>query len=117
MIEITRQSAIDGVTAIVEEYGWGYVYEKTDDRCVYVKDGSPDCLVGRFLAAQGVSIELLEEADQEEGTPAVSLVYQLQSLGVLRIKEGAIDFLQALQRQQDLGHPWGHALVMAKAWS
>lgn len=119
MIEITLESAIEGVAAIVEEFGENYVYDRGErDRCDYVREGEPSCLVGKFLAAQGVSLERLEKADTSgvfsDGLSAGELLEQLRKEGVIQITPGVLRFLGDLQGRQDFGTPWGEALKLAK---
>lgn len=118
MIEITLDSAIEGVTAIVDEYGEGFLYEPgIDNVCLYVRDGSPDCIVGKFLAAQGITLERLEEADRYGGVggaDARTLLDQLRSEGIVRLGAKVVTFFRVLQDCQDTSHAWGEALRSAK---
>jgi len=119
MIEINIDQAIAGVKAIVAEYGHDYVYTKRPfghgaSRCVYVYEGQPDCLVGKFLAAQGVSIEHLAEGDTARfGSAAENLLDYLAQDRILGTDTETVVFLANLQYEQDQGSEWGVALRRA----
>jgi len=119
MIEINIDQAIAGVKAIVAEYGHDYVYTKRPfghgaSRCVYVYEGQPDCLVGKFLAAQGVSIEHLAEGDTARfGSAAENLLDYLAQDRILGTDTETVAFLANLQSEQDRGAEWGVALRRA----
>lgn len=119
MIEITADSVRAGLTALVEEAGSDFVYSKrvTDpeigERCTYVHNGQPDCIVGRFLAAEGVPLVRLERADDFGGKPADMLLNALIGEGVVQAPHIVREALQTAQSAQDNGHKWGDALTGA----
>lgn len=116
MIEITLESAIDGVTAIVEEFGEDFIYQKEPGgMCRYVRIGEPDCIVGKFLASVGVPVQRLADYDCGGGETAYAVLENLEDAGLLVAEEGASRFLTALQGRQDSGLPWGESLRNAKA--
>lgn len=116
MIEITLESAIEGVTAIVEEFGENYVYERPyGASCLYVFDGQPSCIVGKFLAKVGVPLERLARADEARGVIARDLIGQLEYEDVIATDVPEVGrFLDVLQSEQDSGYHWGEALKLAK---
>lgn len=116
MIEITLESAIEGVTATVEEFGENYVYEHPYGvRCLYVFDGQPSCIVGKFLAKVGVPLERLTRADEGWGVLARDLIGQLEHEGVIATDGPKVGrFFDVLQSKQDYGYHWGEALKLAK---
>lgn len=123
MIEITPDSVITGLKAIVEDAGEDFVYERvvTDDngpKCVYVLDGAPSCIVGRFLAKLGVPLERLTVADEANygaGLPAYILMGNLRAEGVVNFTDySAVAALSAAQDSQDSGKNWATALAVAQ---
>lgn len=120
MIEVNIDQAIAGVKAIVAEHGYDYVYTKkrviegTAPRCVYVYKGRPDCLVGKFLASQGVSISDLERGDTAAfGSAAEDVLHDLGKRGIMEVDGETFQFLANLQYDQDSGKTWGEALSRA----
>jgi hypothetical protein len=116
MIEITFDSAIDGLKALVEEQGEDFIYPRAerDGSCVYVHEGKPDCIVGRFLAAQGVPLERLVKADTEGSGPGLAagiLLGRLSDEGTVYSGDGVKNLLDSIQYRQDRGEPWGAALA------
>lgn len=124
MIELTDTQVIEGLQALVDEKGEGFVYEQKPEyegssstQCVYVYQGKADCMVGQFLVKAGVPLERLAEADNShygQGVPALELVSQLQDEGVLSMSETAQEALGYAQGHQDIGETWGYALRGAK---
>lgn len=125
MIAITADVVRDGLTAIVEEVGGDFIYTpvpKSDDpedgtKCVYVHNGAPSCIVGRFLANLGVPIERLEDADSahgDGGEPAEDLLYSLEREDLLTLSENVVSALSAAQSAQDLGVLYVDVLARAK---
>jgi len=120
MIEVKINQAIAGVKAIVAVHGYDYVYTKkrviegAAPRCVYVYNGQPDCLVGKFLASQGVSIRDLERGDTAAfGSAAEDVLHDLARRGILGTDGETFQFLANLQYEQDRGTTWGEALSRA----
>lgn len=113
MIEITYQSVVDGLSAIVAERGEDFVYPRYTDLCTYVQGGKPDCGVGCFLASVGVPLERLVEADLNDhgsGISASALLEQLKEEGIVSADLEAARILNVFQERQDNGHTWGSAL-------
>lgn len=117
MIEINVQSVVDGLSAIIAEQGEDFVYQPLADRgCVYVKDGQPDCIVGRYLASVGVPLERLSYADREAvsgGMGALGLVSNLRNEKILAADHESALILSRIQRFQDEGIAWGEAFDRA----
>ena len=115
-IQITPGIVAAGLTALVAQEGEDYVYEQGESgRCDYVRDGKPSCIIGRFLADLGVSLERLKLADEPvSGTAALTLLEELQDEGVvdpLILK--VIKALGTAQCKQDNEYPWGVAVECA----
>ncbi|HEY6018507.1 MAG TPA: hypothetical protein VIY48_00970 [Candidatus Paceibacterota bacterium] len=121
MIEITLDSAIAGLRAIVAEVGEDFVYaQKADEAgwksCLYVHNGAPDCIVGRYLASVGVPLERLAKADDgasRGSIDAFNLMDALNHEGVVQASYGVSRFLRDVQERQDVGQAWGEALEIA----
>lgn len=76
-------------------------------RCSYSRNGQASCLIGQGMAALGVSIEVLEQLD-EEGK-SVGLIYSGD-------ESQDIQWLDEVQAYQDSQMPWGRAIENADAW-
>jgi hypothetical protein len=126
MIKITAESVRAGLLALVKQEGGDFIYTPkppTDDeegqinaRCVYVHQGKPDCIVGRFLHGQGVSLEVLTEADKYEfggGLSAIELINRLRDGGVISMTPEAARALTTAQYEQDQLSMWGVAVERA----
>ncbi len=122
MIEITPDSVIAGLKAVVEDAGESFVYDRVvldqnGPKCVYVLNGAPSCIVGHFLAKLGVPLERLAEADDASfgaGLPAHVLIDNLRTEGVVNFTDYRVmDALSAAQESQDGGDTWGTALYAA----
>ena len=118
-INITADVVREGLTALVEQAGEDFVYKapKGDggyDRCVYVRDGKPDCIVGQFLANLGVPVERLQEADKgiSSGSSAGQLLGELRNEGVITIAhdQNVVDALSEVQHRQDNKSTWGNSV-------
>lgn len=120
-IEITRESALAGLKAIVDAEGEDFVYPANratalGGGCKYVFEGKPDCLIGRYLHSIGVPLERLEEADKANGNSGIgagSLLRDLGAEGVVQSEWTTRDMLGDVQHRQDHGYTWGHALEVA----
>lgn len=120
-IEITIETVEKGLRALVDQYGENFVYDKHETECgsfecTYVRDGQADCIVGKFLVAQGVPLERLAEADlafHGAGLPADCLLSELRHEGCITISGESISALKEVQYQQDDGNPWGVAVRRA----
>lgn len=114
MINITADSVRQGLKALVEQEGEGFIYKKNSGSCTYTRKGKGDCLVGRFLVAQGVPVERLEIADRNRlGLRASALFLQLVDEEVLTITGAASAMLAVAQDHQDDGFTWGESLSAA----
>jgi hypothetical protein len=118
MIEITADTVRTGLTALVDEYGSSTVYEKKVrdglNQCLYVYEGQPDCIIGKFLADLGVEVELLAEYDTTEGIISSELLTDLARLGIIASPPYAVyNALSAAQALQDEGKTWGAAVMVA----
>ena len=117
-IAITVDSVKQGLTALVESVGRGFAYTPrgvgVNKRCVYVYNGEPDCIVGRFLAGAGVPVERLERADLgQHGTPglaAAQLLLALEDEGVITVEPHVELILSEVQGYQDLEHRWSEVV-------
>lgn len=122
-IEITRDDVRNGLKALVDVAGEDFVYVKkmndsgSLEACLYVHEGKADCIVGQFLAAQGVPLDRLAEADAFQfggGQPASCLIDHLEDEGVIKVDGGVRYALAEAQYIQDAGAPWGDALKRAQ---
>lgn len=92
--------------------------------CLYVRDGKPDCLVGQWLAARGVPIDVLAvfdlPSDDVEDGGASSVVRHLDGRGLLALPTApdalrdVLYYLDSVQGYQDLGTKWGEAAQIAE---
>jgi hypothetical protein len=119
-INLTASVVREGLLALVEQEGEDFVYEgvKQHDgypKCVYVRNGEPDCIVGRLLANLGVPVDRLVEADEDQymtGVPAAQLLGELREEGVITLAtgEGVANALAQVQHLQDSRIAWGAAV-------
>lgn len=115
MIEITTESVVKGLDALVAQEGEDFIYRKNAGACTYIKNDAGDCIVGRYLVAQGVPVERLKEADGTlSGVRAPALLRALKEEGVLDYEERAVAILDVAQDLQDTGETWGEAVSYAK---
>lgn len=118
MIELNRALIETFLDEAVNKFGEDYVYPKEGGlKCSYVRDGEPSCLVGQVLAAAGVPLARLVEADQDNfnsGTPAYDLLQELRSEGVIDFDLRSHVLLTEAQYSQDGLTPWGESVRRAK---
>lgn len=122
MIRITEDDVRTHLSAIVQEAGPDYVYERVqlesgETVCQYVDNGAPSCLVGHFLHRMGVPIESLSLGDTRLGEAALDLLERLaehQEIEGVTLKVSRA--LQVAQSTQDEGMSWGQALDEALEW-
>lgn len=117
-IMITAEGVSEQLTALVAEYGEGFVYKKHPggNWCTYVHEGKPDCGVGHVLFRLGVPLERLIKADGEECGQSVSadgLIDLLTEEGVAKFEPGVRYMLTRFQHLQDAGMSWGYSLEKA----
>lgn len=112
MKEYTYDDVLPIIEEIVAAKGPDYVYEKVNDRCVYMDEqGKPSCLVGYFLAHQSLIYDLSPHEYEEEG--ASNVLNTLAYNDIAYFDSEADDFLQIVQEKQDAGVPWGQAVDFA----
>lgn len=110
---ITYDQTVNEVREIIARKGEDYIYERVPGvsdsegtQCAYFYNYKPSCLIGHWLSKHGVDSAGLFEGDEARTVvPALGVEADLK----------AINFLQALQEEQDFGHPWGLALEKAIA--
>ena len=113
---IDAARALDLLRQAVAQDGYGpdYVYESRNDdprgECVYVRGGYPSCVVGHALAIAGFPLSSLEQYDTADDSSAR---YLDEHFSVVTTEAAAV--LEAAQRLQDKGKPWGEALKAAEA--
>lgn len=116
---ITTQQVTDAITAIVAEAGEGFVYIAPGNKCVYVHNGEPSCIVGRTLAKLGITIETLEPFDtlcHGGAAGAHTVIASLVDAGIEFDDPDTIaSALRAAQSEQDDGARWGYALETYRA--
>lgn len=120
MIELTISTAVEILDELVEEFGSDYVYESTDGRWHYVRDGKPSCIVGHVLAKVGVPIERLEVADTAlfgAGMAAATLLCRLAEEEVLTCDVPTGTLLSEAQYNQDARETWADSVKAAKRYA
>lgn len=101
----------------MKETGADYVYPRTGifDRCLYVKDDKPSCLVGHALALAGASVEMLIRLDKNEsgsiGANAIPTYFPDL------VSEDAAKVLREAQGYQDSGKTWGESVAYATGFA
>lgn len=103
--KLTPREAYALLTKFVEEKGADYVYaapNEESEACLYVYNGAPSCLVGHVLVAAGVPFEEIKEVEETSAHTAVPRL--------LDVSVDLADALDAAQKKQDGGRPWGEAL-------
>lgn len=97
---ITRSEVLRELRNIVDEYG-----EEYRAHCQYLgEDGEPKCIVGVYLARQGVSVQTLDMLGPVSA-PNFEDVVGLEFEGEARTT------LDVAQRIQDSGYVWGVAVA------
>lgn len=89
------------------EAGEDYLYTSSLEKCTYVRDGEPSCLIGRVLAKHGVPLEVLTEWDECESSGIAVISPNF-------IEDRALIILTEVQKRQDQGSTWGAALKAGK---
>ena len=109
MIKVTYDDVVRTMEEVVADAGEDYVYPRAErgDKCVYVHNMRPDCLVGRVLHRLGVSLDLLTYQDN---TPAFVLAQQVIDAPTSQV----LRLLSEAQSHQDAGYTWGAALFVAR---
>ena len=111
--------AIALAEAVVEHAGKHYVDPNSDagGGCQYVIDNQCSCIVARIYEAAGLPVETLASWDAEINDVSQS-IDDIEAYGLLDealpTSRGAMAFLVALQKSQDLGLTWGDALREAR---
>jgi hypothetical protein len=109
MTDITYESALEALRAVVAEKVEGYVYPKVDGECLYSHNGKPSCGVGYVLHRLGVDVKALENTTSNTDR-FDRVANKLRDLSVITITQSAIDLLQDFQDRQDWGLTWSEAL-------
>lgn len=92
-----------------------FVYPSGDlGICTYVRNGEPDCIVGRVLHRLGWTVEELESYDGDGLGTTITHLMDHEVLEV-EVEPAVYRFLDRLQSEQDCKTPWGKALEFAKA--
>lgn len=128
---LTYEQVLDELRAIVAEKGADYTYPKVDvadgdygvkqGQCVYFdpKDGAPSCIVGHWFALHDVDLSDEDEGlygDLNTGMNVTEIFKENDWVVPFTVDGNALTLLEVVQRQQDLGDPWGDALQLAVAW-
>lgn len=126
-IKINRKRALELLAVAVRERGPQYTYKavanaesNSTQTCYYVRDGKPDCGVSLALSKAGVPVETLSTFDYDPLQPdldtgSILTVWEsghAEEKGLILTKKAART-LQDFQSTQDVGLPWGEALVNA----
>lgn len=139
-IAITREEVDTTLDSLVEKFGEGYVYpDWYEDKCLYVKGGSPSCLVGHALNRLGVPLDTLQVldagrfyADEDGPATVINGLQEFNEIGYYEDNDRYVDFeeaaavkmdpytrrvLAASQYLQDEGVRWGEAVRRARIWA
>lgn len=105
--EMTTDEALALLREIVSERPDGYRYEKPGQRCVYLHDGEPSCLIGHFFARLGVSTETLAALDADLDGDGLDAGAAAMQLG---FSTPVADLLNNVQARQDQKYTWTEAV-------
>lgn len=117
-VGISRGEVIEQLRGIISAQG-DRIYEAPGDRCVYQDDtGTCSCLVGHWLALQGVPVDglglSLAGIDHVHYEDAPVPLDDRDARSVLRwlgYEESVVDLMEAVQERQDEGKvPWSVCL-------
>jgi hypothetical protein len=111
-LKIIKQitTVIQHMSEIVEEVGPSFVYLRpTGESCMYVRNGKPDCLIGRILHRMGVSLEKLQQCE-EKGPDYINSKFNLG------LYDSTLSILRKAQNMQDGGMSWGDVLKSSLAY-
>lgn len=133
MIEITEALVLDLLNEAVAEKGEDHVYENPDapGMCTYVHgyqtvagpEGesetvqveplTPGCIVGNVLHRAGIPLELFQQLEINDDTPADAALRHLADQGFLTYTGRAQSVLAVAQSHQDKYASWGAAVEAA----
>lgn len=119
-ITLDKDRTLELLHAAVDERGQDYVYPRAQrgDRCYYVHDDKPDCLVAEVLHRAGVTIDQLitfgDHAEQGVAS-AAQLIDALRAQDILEVGVGTRMVLVDVQNAQDGGDTWGEALTIGES--
>lgn len=127
---LSYEQVLDELRAIVAEKGADYMYPKVDvtysgdvhrSQCVYFdpKDGAPSCIVGHWFALHDVDLSDEHEGlygDLNLGSNVTEIFVENDWVVPFTVDGNALQLLEVVQRQQDIGAPWGAALHVAVEW-
>jgi hypothetical protein len=99
------QKIIEGVRAAAAGRP-DYIYPKDGSGCWYIRDYSPSCLVGHALWAAGLIDE--DWRGDDYGAIADVVLHEKWPLD-----EDEVHWLSTVQKNQDIGRPWGDAVAIA----
>jgi hypothetical protein len=109
----------DIAARLLADKGIDYVYPSKDNpesACLYyTTDGQPSCFVGHVLDIWQEGVDVAKRADAfliEEGDGASALSI-INDAGI-DIEPSATEYLTAIQDWQDIGNPWGKAVLHAE---
>ena len=112
-----KATAIEQEVRSIAEKNPDFVYRsplaEDNERCVYIHNGKPSCIVGQALVRLGVDKEFLHKLDTDyEG--GVGILEALQSYDEFEFDDKeAADLVAWSQHFQDTGIPWGEAVERA----
>lgn len=120
MIEIDGPQALSLLQQAVALQGPGFIYTRSTSPkdpelvagCWYERNGTPDCGVGTALHIAGVPIPVLAKMDQPEDS-SIGYVDRILADNGVHLSPEALATFATFQTHQDLGTPWGDALVLA----
>ena len=123
---LTYEQVLDDLRAIVAERGADYVYPKVtvarEGQCVYFDpaNGAPSCIVGHWFARRDVDLWDEDYGYDWDVNLEMNVREVFDDCGLplpFAIDDRAVTLLMQVQKQQDVGVPWGEALDFAARWT
>lgn len=107
---IDIKTVVNVADAVVDEVGTDYRYQHdpTGERCTYVRNSAPSCLVAVILNRIGVPVEQLDHWDGTREQAIRSIPHFREA------DPNVINFLSAAQLHQDNDGTWADAIAIAK---
>jgi hypothetical protein len=106
MINITFDMVEESIPAIIAQEGPDFVYEAPiEGSCVYVHQGKPSCLIGRYLIDMGVPVEAFDGYQTSDIDTLFSRNF-FENYGITATDE-AVQIMRTLQYNQDNDLSWG----------
>jgi hypothetical protein len=102
---MVKEDLIDIIAQEGENYR--YVTPEDGDTCLYVYEGRPSCLIGRYLVSLGIPVEAFADIEGKS-------VDDLFAANVFEPYGVTADYYAAaamggVQNHQDMGQTWGYS--------